>query len=497
MSGPLPRIYDQIRSRFPARAPRPGDRLGGPIRGELLGAEHLVERARALGLRQQWQLPSPSLWPRRARLLGRLRETARILEEARERVSGAADRQTDIGPAAGWLLDNMYLLREHIREAFEGLPSGFYAELPETVGGDLGGYPRVYELCILLIAHTEGRVDRANLELFTSAFQEHATLRIGELWALPALLRLALLESVRRMALRTVARLDEMDRADGWVDRIAATEGEEAGALAEVLEEFTHDPPPLTPVFVSRFLHQVRVRCGAHPPLERLERWVAEEGLGAEEATGLATQQMALTQVIMANSITSLRTVGHLDWKDFVEGQSRLEAELREDPAGIHPRMSFETRDRYRHVVERIARRTRSGEAEVAARAVELAREALEEEALAREALEEEALEEDVPGAEAEADPPLEEPPPEELRTECTHEAPGEVSLQAHVGYWLLDEGRRRLEEDFRYTPSPLEALHRWVLGHPDMVLGGGLIMGTVAALALLPWLAGSGGGES
>jgi cyclic beta-1,2-glucan synthetase len=483
MSGPIPRIYDQIRSRLPVRFPvgggRSGDRLGGPIRGELLGAEHLVERARALGERQEWRLPTRGFWPRRARLLGRLRETARILDEARDRVSGAADRQTDIGPAAGWLLDNMYLLREHIREAFEGLPPGFYAELPETVGGDLGGYPRVYELCIVLISHTEGRVDRANLELFTSAFQEHATLRIGELWALPALLRLALLESVRRMALRTVARLDEMDRADSWVDRIAATEEEGMEALARVLEEFTQDPPPLTPVFVSRFLHQVRIRCGAHPPLERLERWIAEEGLGAGEATGLATQQMALTQVIMANSITSLRTVGHLDWQEFVEGQSRLEAELRKDPAGIHPRMTFETRDRYRHVAERIARRTRSGEAEVAARAVELAREALERE-----------------GEDPAASPILvpEPPCPGDPRTATTHEAPGEVPLQAHVGYWLLDDGRRRLEEDFRYTPSLREALHRWVLSHPDMVLGGGLVVGTMATLALLPWLAGSGG---
>ena len=457
MPTPLSRIQELIRSRLTPGAVRLGDRLGGPIRGELLGAEHLAERARTLGRSQEWALPARRLLPRPARLLARLRETSRILDEARKRVAGAADRQTDVGPSAGWLLDNMYLLREHIREAFEGLPPGFYAELPEAVGGDLGGYPRVYELCIVLIAHTEGRVDRANLELFTRAFQEHAPLRIGELWALPALLRLALLESVRRMALRTVARLDEMDRADAWVDRLAAAEEAEGQALARVLEEFTHDPPALTPVFVSRFLHQVRIRCGAHPGIGRLERWISEEGVGAEEATGLATQQMALTQVIMANSITSLRTVGHLDWQEFVEGQSHLEAVLREDPSGVYRQMTFETRDRYRHVVERVARRTERTESEVAGRVVELSRETLE-------------------GGDREP-----------------QSAVGSTSLRGHVGYWLLDEGRSRLDREMGYRPSMLEAFHRWVLSHPDRVLGGGLLMATAAALALLPWLVGSG----
>jgi cyclic beta-1,2-glucan synthetase len=447
----LPPFFRQPHARLLRRPSRTGDRLGGPIRGELLGLERLVERAHDLGREQEWVLPSRRLFPRRARLLTRLRSTETLLASAHERVSSAADRQVDVGPAAGWLLDNMYLLREHIREAFEGLPPDFYGELPEASSGDLRGHPRVYELCLVLISHTEGRVDRENLDHFMGSFQEHAPLHIGELWALPAMLRMALLESVRRMARRTVLRLDEFDRADAWVTRIEEAEGEGEEQLARALEEFMHDPPPLKYIFVSRFLRQLRVRCGAHPAIARLERWISEEGMGAEEAAALATQQMALTQVIMANSITSLRTVGQLDWQDFVEGQSRMETELRRDPSGFHRQMSFETRDRFRHVVERIARRTGHSETEVAIQAVAMAEEAA--------------------GAE----------PPDGAPTD-------------HVGYWLVDAGRARLEAHFGYRPTPVEHLHRWVLRHPDIVLGGGLAAGTAAALALVPWLAGSGG---
>src|SRR5690606_882341 len=83
---------------------------------------------------------------------------------------------------------------------------------------------------------------------------------------------------------------------------------------------------------------------------------------------------LALTQVMMANSITSLRTVAHLDWRAFVEGQSAMEAVLRQDPAGYYSRMTFGTRDRYRHEIERIAERTRRSQEAVAELALSLAR---------------------------------------------------------------------------------------------------------------------------
>ena len=52
---------------------------------------------------------------------------------------------------------------------------------------------------------------------------------------------------------------------------------------------------------------------------------------------------------------------------------SLVERTLREDPVGIYGRMDFATRDRYRHVVERIAKRGRLSESEVARAAIELA----------------------------------------------------------------------------------------------------------------------------
>ncbi len=53
---------------------------------------------------------------------------------------------------------------------------------------------------------------------------------------------------------------------------------------------------------------------------------------------------------------------------------SVVEQTLREDPDGIYGGMDFATRDRYRHATERIAKKGRLTEGEVARKAVELAR---------------------------------------------------------------------------------------------------------------------------
>jgi len=435
------------------------DRFAGPIRGELLGAEGLAEQARALARQQRIQ-PAAAQTGRRARvapppLLRRLDETRRILESVRDTLSEASERDSDISPAGEWLLDNFYVIEEHLREIREGMPKGYYRELPKLASGTLAGYPRVYEVAIALIGHTEGHVQFENIELFVREFQRGARLTTGELWAVPTMLRLGLMENIRRMALRTVQRLDDVDAADHWAQRLREASDAGAQPLATELATFIDQHPPLKPAFIARFLQQIRTYQTNFTPLVWLEQWIAEDGMSAEEAVARSNQRLALTQVVMANSITSLRTIARLDWSWFVESLSGTEAVLLRDPSDAYPRMTFATRDRYRHVVEDIAKNSPLEEREVAARALELAQRA----AVAHPAGATPIVSHD--GA-ASADP----------RT-------------AHIGYYLVDSGRSLLEAAVGYRPPWRDRLYRWVLRHGDMVYFGGIAAVTLALLAI------------
>src|SRR5215210_2665733 len=422
------------------------DLLAGPIRGELLGPDGLAERARVLA-RSQVIRPFEQ-GPRRTPLLSRLEVSRRVLADAHTRLVAAAAAGADVGPAGEWLLDNYHVVEEHVREVRESLPRSYYGELPELAGGSLVGFPRVYEIAITLIGHTEARIDSANVDLFVAAFQEVANLSIGELWAVPAMLRIALIESVRRMALRTTQRLGEVEEADRWAARVLESSNGRETAASSALNDFLTGHPPLTPAFVSRFLRQIRLSEHS-APLAWLEPWMSEEGISAEEAAARANERLGLTQVMTANSITSLRAIGRLDWKGFVERQSALEATLRQDPAGVYRGMTFATRDSYRHVVEKIAKRTKRTELEIAKAAIGLAH------AGAREWL---------------GDP-----------------------ARGHVGYYLVDAGLPALEAATGYKPKAGEALRRWVLRHPNVPFIGGIVLGTFAALAAVFWLGGIG----
>jgi len=64
--------------------------------------------------------------------------------------------------------------------------------------GPSAGLPRAYDLALETIAHGDGRVDPEALSRFVAAYQTVTPLDLGELWAIPIMLRLALIENLRR-----------------------------------------------------------------------------------------------------------------------------------------------------------------------------------------------------------------------------------------------------------------------------------------------------------
>mgnify|MGYP000349337919 CR=1 FL=1 len=415
------------------RAEAADELLTGPIVGELLGADHLAARARTVAREQSLVTTHAPLRP--ARLLARLAVTRRILSEAQARLLTASASGVDAGPAAEWLLDNYHVVLEHLQEVRGSLPGGYYRELPELASGPMTGYPRVYEIAISLISHTEARVDLENVDLYVESFQSVTPLSVGELWAMPAMLRLGLIESVRRTTLRTMQRLDEIELAEAWSDSILLASAQGGTALRESLRDFADADHVLTPHFVSRFLHLLRRTEGASPALAWLEHWMRDAGVSPETSVALSTHRVTLTGLLMANSITSLRDIGRRDWRHFVERQSVMEAILHTDPSGFYPKMTFATRDAYRHVVERIAKGSGHSEVAVAQWAIDLAQ-----------------------------------------RPTASHS--GELAaVHTHVGFYLVDDGVAELERVAGYSPTPGETIERAVHRHPNTVFTGGLVV--------------------
>ena len=343
-----------------------------PLRAELFGIEQLKRHAVTLAAQHR-------IDPRRQpdRLLPRLAENARILLASYDLVANAATQAEATVPAEAWLLDNYYLIEQQIGLARRHLPRGYSHQLPRLAAGPSGGLPRIYELALELISHMDGRVDSANATAFIAAYQSVGPLKLGELWAFPIMLQLALLENLRRVAVRIARRREERDAAVTWANRMLVTAEKEPNRLIQLLAQFADADVPLTASFVEEFYARVQSHG---PAMAFVQSWVEhrlfEQGVTAMELSQASARMSADNQISMANSIGSLRFIGSTDWSVFVESLSVVEQTLRDDPAAMHARQDFATRDRYRHVVENVARYCACDEGDVARLAVGLAQQA-------------------------------------------------------------------------------------------------------------------------
>jgi len=338
-----------------------------PLRAELFSADQMKQHGRTLaGAHQLARRWAPD------RLLARLADNERILTEACKLLTAALAADRRIVPAGEWLLDNFYLIEEQIRTARRHLPEGYSRELPRLSSGPSAGLPRVYDIALETISHGDGRVDPEGLTGFVAAYQTVTALKLGELWAIPIMLRLALIENLRRVGARVAAARIDRDRAALWAEQMAAVAKKDPKSLILVTADMARDNPPMASSFVAELALRLQ-GLSLTLPLTWLEQRLFESDLTIEQLVHAENQQQSADQVSISNSIGSLRILDAMDWRKFVESMSAVEQTLREDPAGIYPGMDSATRDHYRRTVETIARRSPLAESEVARQAIRLA----------------------------------------------------------------------------------------------------------------------------
>jgi hypothetical protein len=226
-------------------------------------------------------------------------------------------------------------------------------------------------------------------------------------------------------------------------------------SLILVIADMARSNPPMESAFVAELARRLQGQSAALAlPLTWIEQRLAESGLTIEQRVQTEAQEQAGDQVSISNTIGSLRFLGAMDWREFVETMSVVEKKLREDPGGLYGRMDFATRDRYRHAVEEIARGSSLAEVEVARKAIQLAHEG-------------------IVGA-ADKD--------------------GNDDRPAHVGYYLIDRGRPQLERAAEVRLATVEILRRAARRVPLLLYLGAIVAVTGALIAALAWAARAGG---
>ena len=157
--------------------------------------------------------------------------------------------EQSVSPVAEWLLDNEYIIEGTARNILLNIPRRYYRQLPALAGEPGKELPRVYALARELVSHSDLRVDRDTILSFLAAYQIDVPLTIGELWAVPQMLRIALIEGIQQIAGRTQTELRERGVANLWANRLIAVNRRDPQRIFSILAELTTDRTGPEPVF--------------------------------------------------------------------------------------------------------------------------------------------------------------------------------------------------------------------------------------------------------
>ncbi len=413
-------------------------RAAPPLRDDLLDAGSLDDRALALAagftLDPDHRRHARNLFPR-------FEANVRALRTAYRQLADDLAAGRFVGPGAEWILDNFHLIAAAIADVRRDLPRAYSKTLPALASREHSGHARVYAMALELVRHSDSRLSRPLLLQFLQSYQRLAPLTIGELWAWPSMLKMALVENLRRLADELLDARTARLAADAYVTR------------ADRVDAAPRMPGDASATFLVQVLHRAReygLRLAAIR--QAVDASLSARQTTAEDAVRQEHQRQGISLASVSNAVTSLRLCATIDWPEFVEAVSLVEGVLQRDPAGVHGRTDFLSRDQLRQAVEVLAPPTGEGQVGVALKVVEVARR--------------------------------------------TAAARGATDRAAHVGYHLTGAGRADLEADLAYRPSLAQRVRGVVLRHPTSVYLGAITAGGLGLTAVaVTWVGRMSGG--
>jgi hypothetical protein len=192
----------------------------------------------------------------RKKLMESLDKSYKGILKTYEYIDKEAKYKREVVPAAEWMLDNLYLIEKEYKDIKHNMPTSYYKGLPVIKKGILKGYPRAYHLAVELISHTDGRVDEKNIEVFLNAYQKNTMLTMGELWALPIMIRIALIQNISKIASNITYSQEEKKRGDLLAERLINANNE--NRLDNEIRQLKDIGGNLSSHFTERFLKVLR-----------------------------------------------------------------------------------------------------------------------------------------------------------------------------------------------------------------------------------------------
>ncbi len=353
-------------------------------------------------------------------------------------------KKRPVPPAAEWLLDNFYIIEEQVKALRRDLNKKTFLQLPVLKNGDLKGQARILAIAIEIISHTDGQIDDKVILDYLNAYQTQNILFDREIWAMPLVIRLALIEKIRFLSEGIKKTKNNWHKADRTYKQWLENDEEVHKQFLITFKENLNKMEEINPSYIEHLLYNIR-RSGKSNinVLRIMDNVLKKFGTTTEKITNKEHNYQSVKTVSIGNCITSLHFMTTMDWADLFENASYIEKILVQDPLNIYHEMDIETRNHYHAKIQELAARFKVSELYLAQKVLDLANQAIE------------------------ATPKAKHNDPVEKRT-------------WHVGYYLLGKGLKTLEDSQEKKIEFIEKLRKFILNKPEAIYFTSIIILTI-----------------
>ena len=306
-----------------------------------------------------------------------------------------------IHPAGEWLLDNFYVIEETVKNIEKEMTLKKYTNFLGIANSVNYGFARIYVLASEIVSYTDAKITGESLIELLRSYQEKKKLSMEEIWNIGIFLQIALIENIRMICEKIYSVQLQKYRVENIIERLV--ENKEKDKLKfNKLNEYkskVKEYGEMKYPFIEYMSFKLRQfgKIG-YPYLNILEEQVNKMGVDISEVIKKEHFDIAVKKVSIGNSITSIKNIQRINFIEIFENINQVDDILKQDPSNVYDKMDYKTKIYYRNTIEEISKKTKISEIYIAKKCLEL--------------------------------------------------ATGKDGKESHIGYYLIDDGKKILLEE-------------------------------------------------
>ena len=301
------------------------------------------------------------------------------IKEVYELLNEHLKLEITIHPAGEWLLDNFYIIEETVKQIQNELTIKKYTNFVGIQTGEYKGFARIYVLAEEIIAYTDCKIEKENLEEYLRSYQQKRTLSMDEIWNIGIFLEIAIIQKIKDVCVKIASSQIQKYKVEDIAERLI--ENKDKSELIYKVKNNNYQKNMLQKIDMKypfiEYMSYTLKRYGKKgiSYLNVLEDIVEKQGTTVSDVIQKEHFDIAMQKVLIGNSITSIKKIQRINFLEIFEKINGVEDILRKDPANVYEKMDYTTKEYYRNKIKEISNKTKISEIYIARKILELAEE--------------------------------------------------------------------------------------------------------------------------